>query len=63
MKLGLMNRNAARQPRRVMMTSRLNTIRVNIFLGDQCVDYAIFPDTDAGLEDAMRFARVGLRRK
>lgn len=46
-----------------MMTSRLSTIRVNIFLGDQCVDYAIFPDTDAGLEDAMRFARVGLRRK
>ena len=56
------SRAAARQPRRIMVSQHGDTIRVNVFIGDQCVDQTTLLLDDEGVENAAALVRAALRR-
>lgn len=55
-------RTRARQPRRIMVSQHGDTIRVNVFLGEQCVDQTTLLLDDEGIENAAALVRAALRR-
>lgn len=55
-------RTAAKQPRRILVSQHGEFIRVNVFIGEQCVDQTTLLLDDEGIENAAALVRAALRR-